>query len=110
VPNNEEKKQVALQNEKTAKVGKDKYIPIAKNEPIPVPHETIVPKGIVKSDSIIDGIVNEWLALVILALAGLLLVYRSNRQINKIKTLQKKLERYQEKIETQMDHMGEQYE
>jgi len=67
-------------------------------------------KHVVKKDSLIKGLSNEWLALIVLALAGLLLVYRSTRQINKIKKLQQKLEMYQEKVETQMDYIGEQYE
>ena len=67
-------------------------------------------KNIVQKNSLIRGLSNEWLALIILALAGLFLVYRSARQINKIKKLQKKLETYQEKVATQMDYIGEQYE
>ena len=67
-------------------------------------------KNIVQKNSLIRGLSNEWLALIVLALAGLLLVYRSTRQISKIKKLQKKLETYQEKVETQMDYIGEQYE
>ena len=67
-------------------------------------------KNIVQKNSLIGGLSNEWLALIVLALAGLLLVYRSTRQISKIKKLQKKLETYQKKVETQMDYIGEQYE
>ncbi len=65
---------------------------------------------IVKRDSLIKGLSNELLALIILALAGLFLVYRSAWQIKKIKKLQQKLERYQEKVKTQIDYVGEKYE
>jgi hypothetical protein len=54
------------------------------------------------------SISKEWLALLILAIVGLLLVYRSTRQITKIKKLQETLEIYQEKVEGQMDQIGEQ--
>ncbi len=62
------------------------------------------------STSLIKGIVDEWLALIILAIAGLLLVYRSARQISKIKKLQKKLEKYQNRLKTEVDVIGGQYE
>ena len=75
-----------------------------------IPKGVVEKKEIVKADSLLPNIANEWLALLILAIAGLLLVYRSTRQINKIKKLQEKLESYQEKVENQMDYIGEQYE
>ncbi len=82
-----------------------------KTEPVVLKKSSLeINKRIVQKTSLIKGLPNEWLALIVLALAGLLLVYRSTRQINKIKKLQKKLEKYQEKVEIQMDHIGEQYE
>ncbi len=71
---------------------------------------TIDTKEVIKTDTLINSIANEWLALLVLAFAGLLLVYRSTLQINKIKKLQHKLEAYQEKVGDQMDYIGEQYE
>jgi citrate lyase beta subunit len=75
-----------------------------------IPKKVVEKKEIIKADSLLPNIANEWLALLVLAIAGLLLVYRSTRQINKIKKLQEKLESYQEKVENQMDYIGEQYE
>ncbi len=49
---------------------------------------------------------NEWIALFLLALAGFLLIYRSTRQISKIKALQKKVEVYQNKIGNDIEDMG----
>ena len=48
-----------------------------------------------------------WIGLFILALVGLLLVYRSTRQIAKIKKLQQKVESYQTKIESQLGSIGD---
>lgn len=50
---------------------------------------------------------SEWIGLVFLALAGFLLIYRSNRQISKIRALQKEVEVYQSKIENDIAGMGE---
>ncbi len=49
----------------------------------------------------------EWIALIILAIAGLLLVYRSAQQISKIRGLQKKVEDYQRKVEKEISAMGD---
>jgi hypothetical protein len=49
----------------------------------------------------------EWIALIILAIAGLLLVYRSAKQISKIRGLQKKVEDYQYKVEKEISEMGD---
>lgn len=49
----------------------------------------------------------EWVGLLILALAGFLLVYRSAKQISKIKTLQQKVETYQNKVENEIDSIGD---
>ena len=48
----------------------------------------------------------EWLALILLALAGLALVYRSARQLTKIKKLQKEIAKYQLILEDEVDTMG----
>ena len=50
---------------------------------------------------------SEWIALFLLALAGFMLIYRSTRQISKIKALQKKVEVYQGKLEDDIEDMGE---
>ncbi len=50
---------------------------------------------------------SEWIALLFLALAGFMLIYRSNRQISKIRTLQKEVELYQSKIEEDIEDMKE---
>lgn len=49
---------------------------------------------------------SEWLGLIFLALAGFLLIYRSNRQISKIRALQKEVEVYQSKIENDIEGIG----
>jgi hypothetical protein len=72
--------------------------------------KSIVMQSKVRSNSLVKGILDEWLALIILAIIGLLLVYRSTRQISKIKKLQKKLEKYQNRLKTEVDLIGEQYE
>ena len=50
---------------------------------------------------------NEWIGLLILALAGFLLIFRSARQISKIKDLQYEIEQYQEKIGNKMKNRGD---
>jgi len=52
---------------------------------------------------------SEWLGLIFLALAGFLLVYRSARQMSKIKALQDEVSKYQTKVEGEMDYMGEKH-
>ena len=52
---------------------------------------------------------SEWLGLIFLALAGFLLVYRSAKQISKIKSLQKEVSKYQNKIEGEMNTMGDKH-
>ncbi len=49
----------------------------------------------------------EWLGLLFLALAGFILIYRSAKQITKIKKLQEKVTKYQAKIEGEVDRIGE---
>ena len=49
----------------------------------------------------------EWIGLLLLALAGFLLVYRSTKQIAKIKKLQQKVESYQTKIENELGNIGD---
>jgi len=49
---------------------------------------------------------NEWIGLIFLALAGFILVYRSARQMSKIKSLQEEVTKYQSKIEGEMEHLG----
>jgi len=61
-------------------------------------------------DSLLEGIFNEWFALIVLALIGLLLVYRSTRQVAKIKALQKRLEQHQDGLRTEVDLIGGRYE
>ena len=51
----------------------------------------------------------QWIGLWLLALAGFLLVYRSAKQISKIKALQKKVEVYQTKVESEIDTIGEKH-
>ena len=55
---------------------------------------------------IVDGIENEWLAMIVLALLGLLLVLRSNYQIHKIRKLQKRLEEAQKRNDHYLHNTG----
>ncbi len=48
---------------------------------------------------------SEWIGLLILALIGFLLIFRSARQISKIKILQNEVERYQNKVGSEMKNM-----
>ena len=48
----------------------------------------------------------EWLALLLLAFAGLVLVYRSASQLTKIKKLQKEIAKYQLILEDEVDTLG----
>ena len=48
----------------------------------------------------------EWIALILLALAGLALVYRSAIQLAKIKKLQKEVAKYQIILEDEVDTIG----
>ena len=59
---------------------------------------------------LVKGLDNEWLALIVLALLGLLLVMRSTRQIKKIKQLQDALEETQKRNSHYLNSMGKQYE
>ena len=52
--------------------------------------------------SFLRNIDNEWLALLALAIAGFMLISRSNSQIGKIKKLQMELEEVQEKNDKQL--------
>ena len=52
--------------------------------------------------SFLQNINNEWFALLALAMAGFMLIARSNNQIGKIKKLQMKLEEVQEKNDKQL--------
>jgi len=47
----------------------------------------------------------EWVALILLALAGLMLVYRSAQQLTKIRKLQKEIAKYQIILEDEVDSM-----
>lgn len=67
-----------------------------------------------KKDTLLAGIEqywrtldSEWWGLIFLALAGFLLVYRSAKQMSKIKSLQEEVSKYQTKIEGEMNNMGE---
>jgi len=59
---------------------------------------------------LVKGLDNEWLALIVLAVLGLLLVMRSTRQIKKIKQLQDALEETQKRNSHYLNSMGKQYE
>ena len=50
---------------------------------------------------------SEWIGLLFLALAGFLLIFRSASQIEKIKLLQKEVEKYQSKVENEIVTIGE---
>ena len=69
-------------------------------------NETIVKKSVKSSKdektSFLQNIDNEWFALLALAMAGFMLIVRSNNQIGKIKKLQMKLEEVQEKNDKQL--------
>jgi len=51
----------------------------------------------------------KWLGLIFLALAGFSLVYRSARNMSKIKALQNEVSKYQTKAERKMNYMGEKH-
>lgn len=63
--------------------------------------------GGLSRERLVHGVDNEWLALIVLALVGMLLVFRSNRQIKKIKKLQKALEETQDKNERSLSRIEE---
>ena len=69
-------------------------------------NEKIVKKSIKRSKdvktSFLRNIDNEWFALLALAMAGFMLIVRSNNQIGKIKKLQMELEAVQEKNDKQL--------
>lgn len=52
---------------------------------------------------------SEWLGLLFLAFAGFILVYRSAKQISKIKELQQEVTNYQNNLEKEVDDMGERH-
>ena len=109
VPNSHKEKKSTVRH-KAKKIVTETPVPQQIKNVRKIPKSVVEKKEIIKADSLLPNIANEWLALLVLAIAGLLLVYRSTRQINKIKKLQEKLESYQEKVENQMDYIGEQYE
>lgn len=57
-----------------------------------------------------QGLDNEWLGLLFLALAGFLLIFRSASQIEKIKVLQKEVEKHQRRVENEIVGIGEKRE
>jgi len=69
--------------------------------------EGIIPEYGKKIKKFWYGLDSEWLGLILLALAGFLLVFRSVRQMIKIKSLQEKVSQYQTKVEGEMKGMGE---
>jgi hypothetical protein len=77
----------------------EKIIGISKNK-------KIVKKSIKSNKdekiSFLRNIDNEWFALLALAMAGFMLIIRSNNQIGKIKKLQMELEKVQEKNDKQL--------
>jgi len=58
-----------------------------------------------KSNSLVDGITNQWLLFLMLSLLGILLMYMLGKQISKIKKLQKKLEKEQMDLDTQIGNI-----
>lgn len=48
----------------------------------------------------------EWIGLIVLALIGFVFIYRSSRQLRKIKALQKKLDTYQTDVSHELDTIG----
>jgi len=54
----------------------------------------------------LDDLNSEWLGLILLALAGFLLVYRSAKRMSKIKKLQNEVSGYQSKIEGEINYIG----
>ena len=82
-----------------------------KQKPQPIPSINQEKKGtvFVKMEQFWRSLDREWLGLIFLALAGFLLIYRSARQMSKIKSLQKEVSKYQNKIEGEMNTMGDKY-
>ena len=80
---------------------------VVKEQPVCKP--IVIQKG-KKTNSLFGRIFNEWFALIVLAVIGLLLVYRSTRQVAKIKVLQKRLEKHQDRLNTEVDLIGGRYE
>ena len=62
-----------------------------------------------KHDSFWTQIDSEWIGLILLALAGLLLVARSAKQMGKIKSLQEEMSKYQNKVENEMQGMEQEH-
>lgn len=56
-----------------------------------------------------QGMQGEWFGLLFLALAGFILIYRSAKQISKIKKLQEEVIQYQSKLENEVNSMGERH-
>jgi len=57
----------------------------------------------IKKKTFFNSIDREWVALILLALAGLILVYRSAYQLTKIRRLQKEVAKYQIILEDEVD-------
>jgi len=51
----------------------------------------------------------EWLAIIALAVIAFIFIFRSMRQIQKIKTLQKTLNKQQQETHQQLDELGEKH-
>jgi len=69
-----------------------------------------IPKDTMKKhNSFWAQIDSEWIGLILLALAGLLLVARSAKQMSKIKSLQEEMSKYQNKVESEMHGMEQEH-
>ena len=52
------------------------------------------------------GFAVEWIGLIVLAIIGFIFIYRSRKQIKKIKKLQEELDTYQTTVTRELDTIG----
>jgi len=87
-----------IESKRTKKIA----LPSVKKE---IPQKTTMKKH----NSFWTQIDSEWIGLILLALAGLLLVARSAKQMGKIKSLQEEMSKYQNKVENEMQGMEQEH-
>ncbi len=58
------------------------------------------------SETVKSGFAVEWIGLIVLAVIGFIFIYRSARQIKKIKKLQAELDGYHTTVSSELDTIG----
>jgi len=53
-----------------------------------------------------SGFTVEWIGLIVLSIIGFIFIYRSTKQIKKIKKLQEELDTYQTTVTRELDTIG----